>query len=206
MIKDFANWALKKSQIGIPFVVPFYSVQNKKGVFNMGLFFNKKKKEAAVEVAGVSEALVAIADGKILPINEVPDPVFAEKMMGEGFAVEPTSNVIVAAIGGTLVQVADTLHAYGIQSESGVEVLVHVGLDTVALQGKGFDAQVKVGDVVKQGDPLVKIDREFLIANAPSIITPVIVTNGNIESYNYDFKGSGEAVAGETVAMVVSKA
>lgn len=170
----------------------------------MGLFFNKKKKEEAV--ASLYEELVAVADGKILPISEVPDPVFAEKMMGEGFAIDPTSDVIVSPISGTLVQVADTLHAYGIQSDLGVEVLVHVGLDTVNLQGKGFEAKVKIGDAVKKGDPLVKIDREYLIANAPSIVIPVIVTNGNMEAYNYDFKGSGNAVAGETVAMVVSKA
>ncbi|TFJ77674.1 PTS sugar transporter subunit IIA [Carnobacterium maltaromaticum] len=170
----------------------------------MGLFFNKKKKEEAV--ASLYEELVAVADGKVLPISEVPDPVFAEKMMGEGFAINPTSDVIVSPISGTLVQVADTLHAYGIQSDSGVEVLVHVGLDTVNLQGKGFEAKVKIGDAVKKGDPLVKIDREYLIANAPSIVIPVIVTNGNMEAYNYDFKGSGNAVAGETVAMVVSKA
>lgn len=173
----------------------------------MGLFFNKKKKEEeVVQTTGVNEELVAVAEGKILPISEVPDPVFAEKMMGEGFAVDPTSDVIVAPISGKLIQVADTLHAYGILSDSGVEVLVHVGLDTVNLQGKGFDAQVKIGDTVKKGDPLVKIDREYLIANAPSIVIPVIVTNGNIESYNYDFKGAGSAVAGETVAMVVTKA
>lgn len=170
----------------------------------MGLFFNKKKKEEAVP--SLYEELVAVADGKVLPISEVPDPVFAEKMMGEGFAIDPTSDVIVSPISGTLVQVADTLHAYGIQSDSGVEVLVHVGLDTVNLQGKGFEAKVKIGDAVKKGDPLVKIDREYLIANAPSIVIPVIVTNGNMEAYNYDFKGSGNAVAGETVAMVVSKA
>ncbi|WP_157454416.1 PTS glucose transporter subunit IIA [Carnobacterium maltaromaticum] len=170
----------------------------------MGLFFNKKKKEEAV--ASLYEELVAVADGKVLPISEVPDPVFAEKMMGEGFAIDPTSDVIVSPISGTLIQVADTLHAYGIQSDSGVEVLVHVGLDTVNLQGKGFEAKVKIGDAVKKGDPLVKIDREYLIANAPSIVIPVIVTNGNMEAYNYDFKGSGNAVAGETVAMVVSKA
>lgn len=170
----------------------------------MGLFFNKKKKEEAV--ANLYEELVAVADGKVLPISEVPDPVFAEKMMGEGFAIDPTSDVIVSPISGTLVQVADTLHAYGIQSDSGVEVLVHVGLDTVNLQGKGFEAKVKIGDAVKKGDPLVKIDREYLIANAPSIVIPVIVTNGNMEAYNYDFKGSGNAVAGETVAMIVSKA
>ncbi|MEF9937369.1 PTS sugar transporter subunit IIA [Carnobacterium sp.] len=170
----------------------------------MGLFFNKKKKEEAAP--SLYEELVAVADGKVLPISEVPDPVFAEKMMGEGFAIDPTSDVIVSPISGTLVQVADTLHAYGIQSDSGVEVLVHVGLDTVNLQGKGFEAKVKIGDAVKKGDPLVKIDREYLIANAPSIVIPVIVTNGNMEAYNYDFKGSGNAVAGETVAMVVSKA
>ena len=170
----------------------------------MGLFFNKKKKEEAAP--SLYEELVAVADGKVLPISEVPDPVFAEKMMGEGFAIDPTSDVIVSPISGTLVQVADTLHAYGIQSDSGVEVLVHVGLDTVNLQGKGFEAKVKIGDAVKKGDPLVKTDREYLIANAPSIVIPVIVTNGNMEAYNYDFKGSGNAVAGETVAMVVSKA
>lgn len=170
----------------------------------MGLFFNKKKKEEAV--ASLYEELVAVADGKVLPISEVPDPVFAEKMMGEGFAIDPTSDMIVSPISGTLVQVADTLHAYGIQSDLGVEILVHVGLDTVNLQGKGFEAKVKIGDVMKKGDPLVKIDREYLIANAPSIVIPVIVTNGNMEAYNYDFKGSGNAVAGETVAMVVSKA
>ncbi|MGY3779227.1 PTS sugar transporter subunit IIA [Isobaculum melis] len=165
----------------------------------MGLFFNKKKEAPKTE-------LVAVADGQLIALADVPDPVFAQKMMGEGFAVEPTGNVVVAPIAGEIIQVADTLHAYGIQSEEGVEVLVHIGLDTVALKGEGFEAQVKMGDKVVAGTPLAKIDLAYLAEHAPSTTIPVIVTNGNIENYAYEIIQPTATVAGETVALRVTKA
>ncbi len=97
--------------------------------------------------------------GKIVNIENVPDQVFSQKMMGDGVAIEPTE------------------HAIGLKGEDGLELLIHVGLDTVNLKGEGFTAHVQSGDKVKAGDVLVEFDLEYIRANAPSTITPIIVTN-----------------------------
>lgn len=103
------------------------------------------------------EVFLCPVDGKILPISEVNDPVFSQEMMGPGFAVVPSSKVIVAPMDGDVVTVFPTSHAFGIKSKNGIEMIIHIGIDTVELNGKGFKPLVKQGDVVKAGYDLENI-------------------------------------------------
>lgn len=123
--------------------------------------------------------IYAPLSGNTMPLSDVPDPTFAEKMMGDGIAIEPTEGKIVAPFDGEVVQVFPTKHAIGLVSESGLELLIHIGIDTVALKGEGFETHAKQGDKVKAGDLLVTFDLEYIKNKAKSHITPVIVTNGD---------------------------
>lgn len=164
------------------------------------------KKEAQSELLGKKKAsLVAVTDGSVIPVEEVPDLVFSEKMMGEGFAMIPTSNVVCAPIGGKLFQVADASHAFEIRTDDGLEVLIHVGLDTVILNGEGFETHLKKGMTVKQGDTLVKFDKEYLLSHGCRLFIPVIVINGENENYRYVFKPNNEVEAqyGKTIALTI---
>jgi glucose PTS system EIICBA or EIICB component len=123
------------------------------------------------------EKFVAPITGEIKDITEVPDQVFSGKMMGDGFAILPTEGTIVSPVDGKVVNVFPTKHALGLESKNGREVLIHVGIDTVKLEGKGFEALVKEGDQVEAGQPLLEVDLDFLKENAPSVMTPIVFTN-----------------------------
>ena len=116
-------------------------------------------------------------DGKIIPLTEVPDQVFAQGMMGQGFAIAPTGNSVYSPIDGKIVSIFPTKHAIGLVTDTGVEILIHVGVDTVKLKGQGFEQLAEDGQVVKRGDALLKIDLDYIEANAPSSIIPIIFTN-----------------------------
>lgn len=164
------------------------------------------KQEVQNELLGKKKALlVAVTDGSIIPVEEVPDLVFSEKMIGEGFAMIPTSNVVYAPISGKLFQVADASHAFEIRTEDGLEVLIHVGLDTVMLNGEGFKTNLQKGMYVEQGEVLVTFNREYLISRNCRLFIPVIVINGENENYQYVLKPDNEveAIAGKTVALTI---
>lgn len=114
-------------------------------------------------------------DGTIIDLEQVNDPVFSQKLMGDGFAIEPTSNDIYAPINGEVISVFP--HAIGIKAEDGLEVLVHVGIDTVNLGGEGFNMHVNQGDKVNAGDLVITADMAYLKDHAPAITTPVIFTD-----------------------------
>lgn len=116
-------------------------------------------------------------NGKVINISEVPDPVFSEKMMGDGFAVIPSDGKLVAPVKGKIVQVFPTKHAICMETAEGLEIIIHVGLDTVELNGAGFDVKVKADDNVEVGDLLVNIDIDFLKKNNKEVVTPVVITN-----------------------------
>lgn len=161
--------------------------------------FNKLfgKKEVKKE-----ETLIAPLTGKIVNIEEVPDPTFAQKMMGDGIAIEPTEGVVVSPVDGEIVQFFHTKHAIGIQSEAGAEILIHVGLETVSMNGEGFEGHVNVGDKVKAGDKLLSFDLELIKEKAASTVTPIVITNGDaIESL--DKRAASEATKGETSLLQV---
>ncbi|MFD1359439.1 PTS glucose transporter subunit IIA [Fictibacillus halophilus] len=161
--------------------------------------FNKLfgKKEVKKE-----ETIVAPLTGKIVSIEEVPDPTFSQKMMGDGIAIEPTEGVVVAPVDGEIVQFFHTKHAIGIQSESGAEILIHVGLETVNMNGEGFEGHVNVGDKVKAGDKLLTFDLDLIKEKAASTVTPIVITNGDaVESL--DKRAASEATKGETSLLQI---
>lgn len=135
--------------------------------------------EAAVtnETVAGDVSFIAPLEGKLLPLSAVPDQVFSGKMMGDGFAIEPTKGSVKSPVSGTIVNLFPTKHAIGLLTENGKEVLIHVGLDTVNLKGEGFETLVEQGDTVKQGQELLRFDLNFIKENATSTITPIIFTN-----------------------------
>ncbi len=115
--------------------------------------------------------------GRLMPITEVPDPVFAEKMMGDGFAIEPTDGKVYSPVSGKVTNVFPTKHAATFETETGHEVLIHFGLDTVKLGGEGFESHIEQGQEVKAGDLILTVDLENVKAKVPSVITPIVFPN-----------------------------
>lgn len=134
--------------------------------------FFKKKAEAVVDYS-----VKAPLTGKVVALTDVPDPVFAGLMLGKGIAIEPTSGEVVSPVNGTVTTIFPTGHAVGLTSDSGVEVLIHVGMDTVSLNGQGFTQHVKAGDNVTVGQQLVTVDLEAVKAAGYPIVTPIVITN-----------------------------
>ena len=132
----------------------------------------------AAEVASEAVTITSPLEGRAVPISEIPDPVFSTGVVGDGIAIEPTSNTVVCPADATVVTAPDSGHAFGLKLDSGVELLIHVGIDTVELGGKGFDVKVKAGDHVSAGQPLVVFDPTVIDEAGYSKITPVLVTNG----------------------------
>ena len=116
--------------------------------------------------------------GQVLPLENVADQVFSTKMMGDGFAIEPTDGKVVAPVDGEIAVAFPTGHAYGIVTKQGVEILLHLGIDTVELDGAGFEPQVKVGDKVKAGDTLALMDLEAIKAAGKPLTSMLIFTSG----------------------------
>lgn len=138
----------------------------------------KKKENQEIE-------LFAPVDGEVIPLEEVPDPVFAEKMMGDGIAIKPSNGKVVSPVDGDIIQAFPTKHAVGIKACNGTEILIHIGLETVALDGDGFTIHVKEGDKVKKGDALVDVDLAVVGEKAASTVTLMLITNMNdIEDLN----------------------
>lgn len=133
-----------------------------------------------------SHVVHAPLTGEVTPLSEVPDQVFSEKMMGDGIAIKPSQGEVRAPFNGKVQMIFPTKHAIGLVSDSGLELLIHIGLDTVKLNGEGFTLHVEEGQEVKQGDLLISFDLDYIRNNAKSDITPIIVTQGNIT--NLDFK------------------
>ncbi|MCZ8495056.1 beta-glucoside-specific PTS transporter subunit IIABC [Priestia megaterium] len=125
------------------------------------------------------ETISSPFSGKVIPLSSVPDEVFSSGAMGEGLAIDPSDNKLYAPFDGTVVMVAPTKHAIGLRSEYGVELLVHIGLDTVTLDGKPFTLHVEDGVKFKKGDLLIEFDKEFIETQGLQTITPVIITNSN---------------------------
>ena len=130
------------------------------------MLFQKKEKK-----------LLAVADGKAMALNEVADEAFASGILGTGFAIDPTAGSICSPIDGILQGLSETRHAYTILSDDGLEILVHVGIDTVELKGEGFVSHVHEGDRLKAGDALLTVDLKLLTDKGYSAVIPVLITN-----------------------------
>lgn len=136
---------------------------------------------AAATALATKEATVTITsplEGRALPIDQIPDPVFSTGVVGQGVAIDPTSTTVVSPAAGSVVTAPDSGHAFGLKLDNGVELLIHVGIDTVELGGRGFDVHVHAGDRVEAGQPLVTFDPAVIEEAGYSRITPVLVTNG----------------------------
>ena len=132
---------------------------------------------AAVSYKGVTEAIETVADGEVVKLEDVKDPVFSQKMMGDGFAVEPANGKIYSPVAGKVTSVFPTKHALGLLTEAGLEVLVHIGLDTVSLEGKPFEVHVAEGQTVAAGDLLVTADLAAIKEAGRETATVVVFTN-----------------------------
>ena len=144
-----------------------------------------------VHYKGVTEEVYSVADGQVVALEQVKDPVFAQKMMGDGFAVEPANGNIVSPVSGTVSSIFPTKHALGLVTEAGLEVLVHIGLDTVSLEGKPFTVHVAEGQKVAAGDLLVTADLDAIRAAGRETTTVVVFTNGDaIKSVKLEKIGS----------------
>lgn len=129
--------------------------------------------------------VVAPMDGEVVPLSEVPDQVFSEKMMGEGIAIRPTSGEVYAPFDSKIQMIFPTKHAFGLVSDNDLELLIHVGLDTVKLNGEGFTVHVEEGQTIKAGDHLMTVDLELIRASAKSDITPIIVTQSEVTALKF---------------------
>lgn len=139
--------------------------------------------------------------GVIFPLEEVPDEVFAQKMVGDGISIDPSSNILTSPIDGVVTYIHKALHAITIRDNSGLEVMIHIGLDTVELKSKGFKVLIQEGEEVSIGDRLIEFDMEYVDRHAKALLTQIILINGDIvESIE---KSEGYADCGETTLMVV---
>jgi len=116
-------------------------------------------------------------DGQIVALESVDDEVFSQKMAGDGVAIIPVSNIFTAPIDGVVSKIFSTNHAFSIKSSKDLEVMVHIGLDTVALEGKGFERLVNEGAAVKAGDEIIRVDLQYIREHAKDIVTPIIISD-----------------------------
>lgn len=128
--------------------------------------------------------IISPLEGKLLPLTDVPDQMFSNKIMGDGFAIEPSKGVVISPFDGKVLNIFPTKHAICLIADDGTEILIHFGINTDKLDGLGFKLFVKSGDIVKQGDKLLEVNLSYILDNATSIITPIIFTNGQTVTLN----------------------
>lgn len=146
----------------------------------------------------MEEYVVCPVNGIIISLEQVPDEMFAKKMLGDGVAIEPKSMEWYAPIDGKITVIYDTKHAIGITSDQGTEVLLHIGLDTYDLKGAPFEMKVKLYDQVNAGDPLVNVNLDMIKEKGYQAIAPIISTNKNIKR----LKTEGEVKVGDALYMI----
>ena len=151
----------------------------------------------------MKKTILSPATGKIVPLEKVNDAVFSEKVLGDGVAVELSEGKIICPVDGEISTTAETLHAYGIKTNDGVELLIHIGLDTLKLKGEGFKSYVKTGDKIKKGDILAEVDLKLLKSRGIDITTPVVICSPR-EDVRIK-KAQGNAKRGETVLLTIEK-
>lgn len=162
------------------------------------------KPQAVANNSTVIADLVSPITGDVVALDQVPDEAFASKAVGDGVAVKPTDKIVVSPAAGTIVKIFNTNHAFCLETEKGAEIVVHMGIDTVALEGKGFKRLVEEGAQVSAGQPILEMDLDYLNANARSMISPVVCSNID------DFSGliimaQGHVVAGQTPLYEIKK-
>lgn len=158
--------------------------------------FKKKKK---------NDVITAYVSGKVVPVEKVNDEVFSAKILGEGIGICPTEDMIVAPCDGEVVSVMeDTKHALGIKTSNGMEILIHIGINTVSMKGNGFELFTKTGDSVKKGDKLISFKRELIKSNGLDDVVIMVITNSD-QFKGLKFNTDIDAVSNETVILEMPK-
>ncbi len=145
----------------------------------------------------------AVVDGEIIPIEEVEDQIFSQKLIGDGYGIHPTSQVVYSPIDGRVEQVAESGHAVYLSISDEIKLLIHIGIDTIDLKGEGFESQLKKGMAVKRGDPLIKFDPKFIKEEGLNPVICVVLLNGTPKMFELEVHPLKEAVANETIAMLI---
>lgn len=152
---------------------------------------------------GLTKSLLAPFSGQVIPLDQVPDDVFSRKLLGDGIAILPSDGKLCAPADGKIASVSQTRHAYCFTSDDGLEILVHVGLDSVALRGEGFHSRVRAGDRVKAGQLVAEVDLKLLESKGISAVTPVLICEGaeNVPMVTV----TGDAKAGRTRVITLGE-
>ena len=158
--------------IGIPFILTYVS---------------GRKKLATPAKSNKEKDFICPMAGNLIPLSKVEDQVFSQGLMGDGFAVELKNGEIIAPFSGEVIMTFPTKHAYGLKRDDGLEVLIHIGMDTVQLNGKGFESFVNQGDFIKQGQTIAKVDLEYVLSQKKSVVSPVVFTSGEHIECNEQF-------------------
>lgn len=137
-------------------------------------------------------------DGQVYPLNEIEDKAFASGAMGQGFAIDMTNGLVHAPCDGQIVMIFPTGHALGMRDNYGHEILIHLGMDTVELNGEGFEILTQANDFVKAGDPLIKVDLDVVRKANKSLVSPVVVTSGQ----NVKLLAHGQVQANQEAALI----
>ncbi|WMY94887.1 MAG: PTS glucose transporter subunit IIA [Arsenophonus sp.] len=164
--------------------------------------FNKVKSLVSENKNNVINIIAPIS-GEIFQIEDVPDVVFSEKIVGDGVAIKPSGNKILAPMNGTISKIFETNHAFSMKSDSGIELFVHLGIDTIDLKSEGFSRIAKEGQKVKIGDLILNFDLPLIEKKAKSTLTPVIISN--IDEIKKLIKSTGYITAGKTIIMKIIK-
>lgn len=169
----------------------------------MGFFDNLfgKSKHSAPAPACDPMTVYAPAEGEVIPLDQFPDEMFSQEVLGPGCGILPSGKLVTAPFNGTVTQVVDTLHAVGLLSSDGVEVLIHVGVDTVEMGGKGFKYHIKKDQRIHLGDPLITFDRKVIKEAGHSDAIAVVVTNSDEYSV-VDLKAEGSIAPGGLMLKV----
>jgi PTS system glucose-specific IIA component len=169
----------------------------------MGFFDSLKKAISGSAPADNTINIIAPLAGEIIAIEDVPDVVFAEKIVGDGIAIRPTGNKLVAPCDGEIGKIFETNHAFSLESDSGIELFVHFGIDTVELKGEGFTRVAQEGQKVKAGDTIIEFDLELLKDKAKSVLTPVVISN--MDEIKELQKMSGTVEVGTDIVLKIVK-
>ena len=143
----------------------------------------------------------APVDGQLMDLGSVDDEVFAQRMAGDGVAILPVGEIFTAPVDGVITKIFSTNHAYSVRSKQDLEVLVHIGLETVALKGEGFERLAEEGDEVKAGDPIIKADLNYIKEHAKDIITPILITDES--KYEAIDKNTNVVITGDAIMEVI---
>ena len=147
--------------------------------------------------------VTAVVDGEIIPIENVEDQIFSQKMIGDGYGIHPTSQTVYSPVDGRIEQVAQSKHAVYIAIDEEIKLLIHIGIDTIDLKGEGFTSELKKDTPVKKGDPLIHFNPTFIKEEGLNPVICVILLNGSKDKFNLTVHPEKEALANETIAMTI---